>query len=960
MQIPINANTFKKSFLDGDGNFEISTDQDGWKSLYEAGKPFSKDVDSLAEIKFSIGTSKDLKFGESDKLALKVGFNSEAAGLIDLIWAADESDLIKKYQLESFLTADKLYMALVFNAKADGKVKGKFPTGPLTANFGIGAGGYVGYTRLVPYQKTKTVKEIMTDLFAETRLPQKINKKDEIPKEGEVVILSYGGYLNLSAGVHWGYSLTGTRSFDVKDLHLAANYNLKLVAEAKIGYRLAGDFSIEVRRGNTADWARFVVRKKRRSEFNFAADVGFTGKFELDGLPESADDFLAALFGTKAKTFLDYFAKAEKFSSLEELEKAVGKIAKQYLQKLSDNLIGKALSNGTLQEFLAAVKKVTDFYKTIDERVINLYEDFLGKIPQLNKILDDILKLQKFENLSKLTDAKTWEIIKKLSGEKFYNLLLEQDEFEKFLKFIQTAKDFVNDGVNEEIRNFIADLKEEFPLDGLFKELEKFNTPAKLKTLADEKLQGLVEKLLGKAFDELGNFKDASEQINAALKQITKFKEKWYEKITASTKQSFNFNLNYAYSQANESDALIDVEINLSNAAGQSLADSAAVGDFAEILRQYDSSIVRINPNTVLTQKLTKSAHLQVNVLGWGYERLVELLQKVEHAIETEAGGLIHVFTIETQLEQLSKKTKRKKLLEEVQSNFLLRAVGATFQPSGDGNAPFDEATNKYVIATLKNMAVKYELLYRDTETKPEELRLYLDLAELLGLIPSRERMVRELQSQFPDGLGEVSVEYIVRYDDQTVRNAFTLSGDELKNWARRTIRQLIAAKYTGMREIDWLARVGFAYSSQNLADIYYNEGFTAVLAKAKAVSLPAWFTGGVQLPALPLTEANRQLIVTLYNIERSYVERLNKLDILIDKCLKEGVPVPVDDLAKASRDFVGMADDLEDFGRENSFFIAFDKLTQAGSNGKWRRESAMVLTVKPNEKETVVKYLMG
>jgi len=144
------------------------------------------------------------------------------------------------------------------------------------------------------------------------------------------------------------------------------------------------------------------------------------------------------------------------------------------------------------------------------------------------------------------------------------------------------------------------------------------------------------------------------------------------------------------------------------------------------------------------------------------------------------------------------------------------------------------------------------------------------------------------------------------------------------------------------------------------LADIYYNEGFTAVLAKAKAVNLPAWFTGGVQLPAVPLTDANRQLIVTLYNIERSYVERLNKLDILIDKCLKDGVPVPVDDLAKASRDFVGMADKLEEFGRENSFFIAFDKLTQAGSSGKGRRESAMILTIKPSEGEAVTKYLMA
>lgn len=959
MLIPINLNTFKKSFLGGDGNFDVTTDGDVWKSLYESGKPFSKDVDKLAEMNFNIGKTKPFIIGDRNKITLNVGFSSQVAGLIDLIWAAEESDLIKKYQLELFLTADKLYLALTFNAKADGTVEGKLPVGALSASFGIGAGGYVSYKRLVPYEKTKTVKAIISDLFAETRLPQKVNQTDEIPREGEVIVLEYGGYLNLSAGLTWGYSLTGTRSFDVKDLQLAANYALKLIAEAKIGYKLAGDFSVEVRRGTMDNWARFVVRKKRRSEFDFAADFGFTGDFTLGGLPTSADDFLAAVFGTKAKTFLDYFAKAEKYSSLDELEKAVGKLANDYLQKLSDDLIGKALSNGTLKEFLAAIEKTVAYYNSIEDKIVNLYEDYLDRIPQLEKTLDDILKLKKFENLSKLTDAQTWEIIRKLSGEKFYELLLNQTAFGDFLAYVKRTKDFLNNGASAEIRKIIADLKKEFPLDELFTELGKYDTPDKLKALADEKLKGLVEKLLGKAFDQLGNFKDASQQINDTLKQITAFKNKWYDKLTEAAKQSFKFNLNYAYTKAAESDALIDVEINLSDTAGQTLANSAAVGDFAKILNNYDPAVVRVNPNSIFTKNLTKSAHLQINVLGWGFERMVELIQKIDHAIQTEPNGLMHVFTVDTQIKQLADSKKKDKVLEEVKSNFLFRAIGATFQPNGTG-APIDKKTNEYVIATLNKMAVSYQLAHHDTHTKPGELRLYLDLAEYLGLIPSRDQFIGELQSQFPDGFGDVNVEYVIRYDDQTVRNAFTLSGEELKDYARQTVRKLMSARYTGMREKNWLPRVGFAYGSQNLADIYYKEGFTAVLAKAQAVTLPAWFTRGVQLPPVPLTKENRQLIVTLYNIERSYVERLNKLDQLIDKSLKDKISIPVDELAKASRDFIGMADDLDEFGRANSFFLAFDKLTQTGSNDKWRRESVMILTVKSAAGETVTKYLMA
>lgn len=958
MLIPINADTFKKSFFDGTGNLEISTDQDIWTDLYEFDKSFSKNVDKIAELKLGVEPKSSLKFGEKNKLALDVDFSGQIAGKIDLIWPGDDDEAIKKYQLESFLTANRLYVALLFNAKADGKIDGKMPVGALSADFGIGAGGYVGYQRLIPYDQTKTVKSILNDLFAETRLPQRVNKISEIPREGEVIVLEYGGYLSLNAGLSWGYSLSGTRSFNVQDLALAADYALKLAAEAKFGYKLAGEFSIEARRGKAENWVRFVVRKKRRSEFNFAADFGLTADVELKGLPESADDFLAALFGTKAKTFLDHFAKAEKYSSPEELEKALGALAGKYLQKLSNDLIGKALSNETLKEFLAAVEKTVNYYNSLDDKIINLYEDYLDKIPQLQKVLDDILKLKKFENLSGIVDPEVWTIIRKLSGEKFYDLLLDQTSFGEFLEYVQKAKDFLTEGASEQIRKIIGDLKKEFPLDTLFNDLAKYDTPEKLKNLADQKLKALAERLLGKAFNQLGDFKAASREINETLKKITEFKNKWYEKLTESAKQSFKANLNYAYIQASESDALIDVELNLAEVAGQSLADSAAAGDFSEILGNYNPKIVRLNPNSIFTKKLEKSAHLQINVLGWGYERLVELIQKVDHAIEVEPTGLMHVFTLDTQINQLTDEKKRGKVIEEVKSNFLFRAIGAAFQPIGSGS-PVDQKTDSYVISILNKMAVSYQLAHHDTKTSPKELRLYLDLAQYLGLIKDRDLFISELQNQFPKGFGDVKVEYVVRYDDQTVRNAFTLSGEELKDQARHTVRELMATRYTGLRETSTLSRVGFAYLSENYADIYYHGGGgPELIMNAKGITLPAWFTGGSPID-VKLDDFHRRLLVILFANERKYADRLNNLDELIDKSVTAKMPIPLNSLAKASREFVDMADDLDEI-KENCFFLAFDKLAHTGSSDKWRRESALVLTIKSDKGEEVVKYLMA
>src|SRR5262249_52460968 len=143
---------------------------------------------------------------------------------------------------------------------------------------------------------------------------------------------------------------------------------------------------------------------------------------------------------------------------------------------------------------------------------------------------------------------------------------------------------------------------------------------------------------------------------------------------------------------------------------------------------------------------------------------------------------------------------KGKKFKEIVQSNFLLRAVGETLQPIADSGAAID-ADKQYVLTTLTNMAVEYDLLHEDDRTKATELTQYLELADTLGLVADRHQFVSDLDEQFPTGLGKVKIDYVVRYDDQSVRNAFTLSGDELKAFARATARELIAAKYTGMRE---------------------------------------------------------------------------------------------------------------------------------------------------------------
>jgi hypothetical protein len=956
LSLPVNLSTFKKSFLDGDGSLDIASDKDLWKALYENGKPFSRDVQDLVDIKLGAATTRPLRFGRNDALALNVSISGDVQGRVDLIWPGEESEPLGRFNLRESLSAEQLYMAVAFTAKADAVLKGGMPVGPLSATFGVGAGGDVRYERLVRYAGDRPVKEILGDLFGGLRLPQHIDTIEDIPADGEVLATSYGGYLSLTSGLRWGYALTGTRSFELRDLKLELDYALRAVANATFKYRIAGEFSIEARRGAVPGWLRIVVRKSRQSEFNFAADFGFTGKADLNGLPESADEFLAALFGADVRTALDYLAKAEKYSSLDQLEKALGKLAKAYIQPLSQQIIGKALTDDTLEEFLSAVAQAVDSYSTMDRRVLELLTEYLDKLPQLDAVLGRILALDSPDGLNEMTDRETWDVIQRLSGDRIHDLLLRRADFGEFLALARRLKYFVSDAAAGPVRALVGQLKQSLRLDELLRQLEKYNTPDKLKGLADDRLQGLVEKLAGKAFDRLGDFRDASKRVNEALKNVSRFKEKWYEHVTAAVHQSVELKVNYAYTRATSDEALFDVEIDLAVDDGRALAGAAASGNFSGVMDAQERGIARLNPGAVFTRELKDAASLQINVFGWGYERISELLQNVEHAMTTERGGLIHVFTLETQIRQLVKETDRKKLMESIHSNFLLRAVGETLQPV---HAAPPDRTRRYVVSTLRNMAVQYDMLYRDDRTSAAELSEYLELAEFLGLLRNRDLFVAELDRQFPDGLGKVTVTYIVRYGDQAVRNAFTLSGDQLANWSRRTARTVLGAKYTGMASTSWLARVGFAYQSPVFERLYYEKGFPAVLQEGRSVTLPRWFTGGPSRE-VALAPEFRQMVVTLFETESNYVKRLLALDELVDRSIQKGEPIGLDALQKASADFVGYADQLDNMGRENSFFAIFDKLVHEGSSGKWRRESAVVLDIEPPSGERVIKHLMA
>ncbi len=954
LPISISKETFSRSFLGGAGSLELATDQDLWNKLIENDLQFHRGVDRVADVSAKIDAEKPFTIGRSEVLALKVKAGFSVGHQIELVWPDEIGPTLESYELPA-LGDDELYVQFRLNAKGDAGLSGQY-TGPAQISFGVQSGGDAQYELIRRYKQSEKVPAILADLFANVRLPQQVDEKTQVPDAGEVLRLRYGGYLGLSAQMSWGYSVTGSRSVEIRDLKADFDYSLALAASVGAQYRLAGEFEILVRRGSKAGWARYTVRKARDSQFQFAADLGLEAEMGLTGLPQSADEFLAKVAGADAVAILEKLDDARRFTSLDELQAQTDLLAQDVLDNLALEWLNKKLSNQTLAKVLDGVQQVRLQYQTLDEKVRGLVEAQLDKLDDLREavFLNDATtpaKLRKRLEKDVPAAAKAWDLLELAWGDDLVDVMLDQSEtFGQFRKLLEKVDRFLSGGeASDRLIGYLSVVRKRLRLDEAFAQLAKIDSPAKLQALADKRLKGLAERLIGSAFDEIkaSQFGNALDKLHEALENVEKFKNKaWAKAVETVAKQTFEANLSYRYSRTSERQALLDVEVNLNNPEGRALAEMAAKGDYRELLASYRSKNVVILRGE-LTSKLTKSAQLQINVFGWGSSSLRTLVQQSDHAVQPVSGGLLHVFTDETAIKQLRSKKNRRGFEEKVASAFLLKSAASMLQPEGSPQSAIDPATKRFLLRTLPKLSVNYDLLHEDDRTSVDELRQYLAFGETMGLLRSQDpnrsaadELAQQLKAEFGEPLGKVKIDYTVRYDNQAIQSMLLRKTGELLDQARRVLRETIAARYIGMPETDWMARLGFAYLDPA---IYERFRVDPLLRQRINVVLPSWFTGG---SPLAVTLPNNDALASLFRTEDQYLKRLGALDELVDK-IRDNQAVTTEDLQQASREFLAMAGKIDNWA-VNAFFAVFDGLIQFDSGGKAIRESAMVLEITP------------
>jgi hypothetical protein len=60
LKFPINQDTFKKSFLDGNGNFEVTTPLNSREAPVTGDQPFPNDAETIAKLSLGVGSKLNL------------------------------------------------------------------------------------------------------------------------------------------------------------------------------------------------------------------------------------------------------------------------------------------------------------------------------------------------------------------------------------------------------------------------------------------------------------------------------------------------------------------------------------------------------------------------------------------------------------------------------------------------------------------------------------------------------------------------------------------------------------------------------------------------------------------------------------------------------------------------------------------------------------------------------------
>ena len=400
-------------------------------------------------------------------------------------------DLVARHQLADVLSDSNVLLALAVGAQANIAGEGSFKYGVLTAGATLEAGAEASYLFIRAFERGPA-KEVLTDFMRSLSLPAACARP---PRRGDVISLEYGGALRVGASLAAEYEVKGTQSLAIRDLKLAEHWKLGVVGKMEVSGSVAGRFQIDVR-GLDADWVRVTVRRARAEEFRFGADVSVGAELKSEGLPKSGREFLGALLGVHAKSWLDLVDGAAgevgKVDSLSALKERLDDLSGDFIERWTGKAVDRVTTEPEIKALLQRINTVVESYRTVEDRAVALFERFVDPVfdrtEELGKRLDDILALADWSQLKGEIDPSLWNAVRQLTdgdplgwalghvpGTKDLSLPELKKRAEKALALLRGK-------AHQEIRDFITTAKTHFGVERLMEEFAGLDTPEELRT----------------------------------------------------------------------------------------------------------------------------------------------------------------------------------------------------------------------------------------------------------------------------------------------------------------------------------------------------------------------------------------------------------------------------------------------------------------------------------------------
>lgn len=542
-------------------------------------------------------------------LDLKAGFDAKAQ-----IHAADakiDDPFTANAKIEATSSMSYADLGLGLDIGLKGEPAGTVGSLSISARASAAAG--LGYRHLLLVDQANDTRfEAFTELLERTRLPQKVRFDSLEPGEYQQLTakanLDLGLKLEAGASVKKDLQLT---LFD--DLSTSATLAANATIDAALGLSLMDRMSYTVGRPSDAPWVRVRIDRARKRSLSFGASFALQVHY----------DFGTALASLVQNAF-DMIPTPRAVETLKEVNQILADgdwdTVKAKISQRGAEVLDDLLEETGWREWLADSEEVTkltelsrkivDAYDGLDERIQSLWDDLLGstglgKGSEVRKVLDEIVGID-VDNL-KVTDLVESEDLKKLlslietlSGEDIDEWLLESTEevrerLKKVQKIAQEAIDFL-DNTPKEIFGKLEGFAERTGIAKTVDFLAANATSKKaIENLVSTRIQSLVERFVGKAWDEIdaddlkrvkGWAKKVKKALDAPQELVDKIKKN-LEKLDGE----IGFSVGLTLERISQRSALLDFDVSLDPDARklrEEIESALVTGKAGEVLITLD------------------------------------------------------------------------------------------------------------------------------------------------------------------------------------------------------------------------------------------------------------------------------------------------------------------------------------------------------------------------------------